>query len=223
MLDDGLAHHLRSLNPKPYDEYILPSLTFYREMERSIVGRRADVLEYTRQLVHPAEDSRRRIVYFSMSRPMSAALAAGGSTMLRVCWPSRQFVNDVVSRTFAVGLTAAMISLLLPRMARSDTIMLRGGGQVEGKVVPDPKDKDRVQVWLLKGRKPLSFRKGQILEVVSKADRSRRVFREEKKVRRDASGAIRTGHLVRAEQADRPGQAPFRGGAGDRQVVRAGP
>ncbi len=101
--------------------------------------------------------------------------------MLRVCWPSRQFVNDAVSRTFAVGLTAAMIALLLPRTARSDTIVLRGGGQVEGKVVPDPKDKDRVQVWLLKGRKPLSFRKGQILEVVSKPTALDEYFEKTKK------------------------------------------
>ena len=52
---------------------------------------------------------------------------------------------------------------------RADEIMLRGGGQVQGKVVPDAKDKERVQVWLLQGRKPLSFRKQQILDVIPKA------------------------------------------------------
>ena len=48
-------------------------------------------------------------------------------------------------------------------------IVLRGGGQVQGKVVPDPGDKDRVQVWLLQGRKPLSLQKSRIVEVTPKA------------------------------------------------------
>lgn len=52
--------------------------------------------------------------------------------------------------------------------ARADTVVLRGGGQIQGKVVPDPKDKDRVQVLLLQGRHPLSFRKAQITEVIPK-------------------------------------------------------
>jgi HEAT repeats len=50
----------------------------------------------------------------------------------------------------------------------ADTIMLRGGGQVQGKVVPDPEHKERVLVWLLQGRKPLSIQKGQVLEVIPK-------------------------------------------------------
>ena len=36
-------------------------------------------------------------------------------------------------------------------------------------MVPDPKDANRVQVWLLQGRHPRSFQKAQILEVVVKA------------------------------------------------------
>jgi len=56
-----------------------------------------------------------------------------------------------------------------PRVARTDVIVLRGGGQVEGKVVPDPQDKDRVQVWLLQGRKPLTLQKTRIIEVIPKA------------------------------------------------------
>ena len=35
--------------------------------------------------------------------------------------------------------------------------------------MPDPQNKDRVQVWLLQGRKPLSFQKAQIVEVIPKA------------------------------------------------------
>jgi len=54
-------------------------------------------------------------------------------------------------------------------IAHADVIMLRGGGQIQGKVVPDPQQKDRVHVWLLQGRKPLSFQKQQIVEVIPKA------------------------------------------------------
>jgi len=67
----------------------------------------------------------------------------------------------VACGSFAVGSVA--------RAARADEIMLRGGGQVQGKVVPDPRDKDKVQVWLLQGRKPLSLQKTKILEVIPKA------------------------------------------------------
>jgi hypothetical protein len=54
-------------------------------------------------------------------------------------------------------------------IATADEIVLRGGGQVQGKVMPDPRDKDKVQVWLLQGRKPLSLQKSKILEVIPKA------------------------------------------------------
>ena len=118
--------------------------------------------------------------------------------------------RSFVSGPVVAPVTAAIVVAFLPGTSRSDTIMLRGGGQVEGKVVPDPKDKDRVQVWLLKGRKPLSFRKGQILEVISKASALDEYFEQEEEGRRDASGAVRPGHLVRAEQAPRPGQAALR-------------
>jgi HEAT repeats len=52
--------------------------------------------------------------------------------------------------------------------ARADIVELRGGGQIQGKVVPDPKNKDRVQVLLLQGRHPLSFQKAQIVRVIPK-------------------------------------------------------
>jgi hypothetical protein len=47
--------------------------------------------------------------------------------------------------------------------------MLRGGGQVEGKVVPDPLHQDRVSVWLLQGRNPLSLEKSKVVDVIAKA------------------------------------------------------
>ncbi len=53
--------------------------------------------------------------------------------------------------------------------ARADIVELRGGGRVQGKVIPDPKAKDRVQVLLLQGRRPLSFHNSQILQVIPKA------------------------------------------------------
>ncbi len=52
--------------------------------------------------------------------------------------------------------------------AHADVILLRGGGQIQGKVIPDPKNPDRVQVLLLQGRHPLSFHKGQVVEVIAK-------------------------------------------------------
>jgi hypothetical protein len=56
----------------------------------------------------------------------------------------------------------------MPTGIAADTIVLRGGGQVEGKIVPDTMQKDHVSIWLLQGRKPLSFLKRQILEVIPK-------------------------------------------------------
>ncbi len=53
--------------------------------------------------------------------------------------------------------------------ARSDTIELRGGGEIQGKVISDPKKPDTVQVLLLKGRTPLTFQSKQILKVTPKA------------------------------------------------------
>jgi hypothetical protein len=64
---------------------------------------------------------------------------------------------------------ATVLTAILGSSACADAIMLRGGGQVQGKVIPDPDNKDRVQVWLMQGRKPLSFLKSQIEEVVPKS------------------------------------------------------
>jgi hypothetical protein len=67
-----------------------------------------------------------------------------------------------------LGLLAVLSGAIAWRepAARADLIVLRGGGQIQGKMVPDPKNKDRVLVWLLQGRNPLSFQKGQIVEVI---------------------------------------------------------
>lgn len=75
----------------------------------------------------------------------------------------------IVSRpSLAVLALASATVLCRPAGVAADTIMLRGGGQVEGKVVPDPLHQDRVSVWLLQGRNPLSLEKKKILEVIAK-------------------------------------------------------
>ena len=51
--------------------------------------------------------------------------------------------------------------------ARADRVVLRGGGQIKGKVQPDPKHPDRVSVLTERGKKPLSFQKAQIVQVVA--------------------------------------------------------
>jgi hypothetical protein len=64
---------------------------------------------------------------------------------------------------------ACLVLAVSQSLARADTIVLRGGGQLQGKVVPDPEHKDRVLIWLLQGRKPLSFQKAQVLDVIRNA------------------------------------------------------
>ena len=51
---------------------------------------------------------------------------------------------------------------------RTDVIVLRGGGEIQGKVIADPKKPDTVHVLLMKGRNPLTFQKKQILQVIPK-------------------------------------------------------
>jgi hypothetical protein len=49
--------------------------------------------------------------------------------------------------------------------SRADRITLRGGGQIRGKVLPDPQAPGRVKVLTESGKTPLSFQKAQILQV----------------------------------------------------------
>jgi hypothetical protein len=62
-------------------------------------------------------------------------------------------------------MTVILASLV---QARSDTILMRGGGEIQGKLIVDPKKPDTVQVLLMKGSHPLIFQKKQILKVVPK-------------------------------------------------------
>lgn len=52
------------------------------------------------------------------------------------------------------------------REARADRIVLRGGGQIRGKVVPDPAHPKVITVLTEKGKTPLTFDKPKVLEVV---------------------------------------------------------
>lgn len=65
---------------------------------------------------------------------------------------------------FAMILMAASVCV-----SRADVIVLRGGGQIQGKVIVDPKKLETVEVLLPKGRKPLTFQKRQILDVIPEA------------------------------------------------------
>src|SRR5512135_510552 len=49
--------------------------------------------------------------------------------------------------------------------ARTDRIVLRGGGPIRGKVVAGPKQPDRVTVLTEEGRTPLRFQKPQVVQV----------------------------------------------------------
>jgi hypothetical protein len=69
-----------------------------------------------------------------------------------------------------IGLVLATLGLGLTAPggpdARADRIVLRGGGQIRGKVVADPKQSDRVTVLTEKGRTPLRFQKSQVVQVI---------------------------------------------------------
>lgn len=68
--------------------------------------------------------------------------------------------------TMGVGLSLVLSAMVAS--SRADLIALKGGGQVQGKVIPDPDDKkgERVLVVLPRGKTPLTMRKEQILEVL---------------------------------------------------------
>ena len=66
----------------------------------------------------------------------------------------------------------------------ADRITLRGGGQIQGKVVDDPSRPDRATVLLLAGKTPLSLQKPQILQVTPEPSPL-----DEYVVRREKAGA----------------------------------
>lgn len=77
--------------------------------------------------------------------------------------PSRLNVRCRLAATVVV--VGCLLIGVLP--TRADRIVLRGGGQLRGKVLPDPKRIDRVLILTERDKTPLSFEKAQITEVVS--------------------------------------------------------
>lgn len=67
---------------------------------------------------------------------------------------------------FATLALAGGLALLGVHPGRADQITLRGGGQIKGKVLPDPAHPDRVIVLTPSGKTPLSFQKPQVQKVV---------------------------------------------------------
>ncbi len=80
----------------------------------------------------------------------------------------RRPIECVLGRIWWLVLNAISFMGPVSGSLRADIVDLRGGGQIQGKVVPDAKNKERVQVLLLQGRHPLSLQKGQILRIVPK-------------------------------------------------------
>ncbi|MGE3821826.1 MAG: hypothetical protein AB7I30_20625, partial [Isosphaeraceae bacterium] len=68
-------------------------------------------------------------------------------------------------RRWVLGLVAlAVLSGL--EVAKGDRIVLRGGGTIPGKVVPDATDPERLTVILSRGKTPLRLQKSQVLDVL---------------------------------------------------------
>jgi hypothetical protein len=67
---------------------------------------------------------------------------------------------------FRAVATALIGMSILASPALADKIVLRGGGQIKGKVLPDPKRADRVSVLTERGKTPLTFEKAKIVEVI---------------------------------------------------------
>jgi HEAT repeat protein len=74
----------------------------------------------------------------------------------------RHFVRQRSRWIWMVGVTIIVGAAI----AGADEIVLRGGGRVQGKVLPDPKNPEKVRVLLMQGRTPLSLERPQILKVV---------------------------------------------------------
>lgn len=72
-------------------------------------------------------------------------------------------------RAAAGSWLVALTIAALPATARADRIMLRGGGQVRGVIVPDATQPNKVFVQTDSSARPLSFQKEQVLKVVREA------------------------------------------------------
>jgi hypothetical protein len=64
------------------------------------------------------------------------------------------------------GFLGLIPALGLIGAAAGDVVLLKGGGSVRGKVLPEPGNAKTVTVLMDRGKTPLTFRKDQVLEVV---------------------------------------------------------
>jgi hypothetical protein len=151
VFDNGLAH---GFNPKLHGRFIYPTLSNGRRLGLLIVRERGDSLQYIEQDVVVRAEGH------------TAFHRTGENAMVRAeARPRDWMARGRGGRVLMAALSCHALAMGFCA-ARGDTIVLRGGGQVQGKVVPDPEHNDRVQVWLLQGRKPLSFEKSRIVEVI---------------------------------------------------------
>ncbi|MFO0909417.1 MAG: HEAT repeat domain-containing protein [Isosphaeraceae bacterium] len=67
------------------------------------------------------------------------------------------------------GLAGLVLLGVSIEAVRADVIVMRGGGRVKGKVIPDPTRADRVSVVLERGKTPLSLLKVQVAEIIPEA------------------------------------------------------
>ncbi len=86
----------------------------------------------------------------------------------------------------ALGLTLVGGLVFLDE-SRADQISLRGGGQIRGKVLPDPAHPDRVSILRETGKVPLSFQKQQILSVVTEPSALDEYLEKRKKATENAT------------------------------------
>jgi HEAT repeats/Armadillo/beta-catenin-like repeat len=75
---------------------------------------------------------------------------------------------DALCKGLRLRLVAALVvaSLALAPEARADRILLRGGGQIRGVVVPDPKQPDQVVVQTARSVTPTKYRKELVVKIV---------------------------------------------------------
>jgi hypothetical protein len=71
-----------------------------------------------------------------------------------------------VPALFGIGTAVALLAVG-GNQSWADRITLRGGGQIRGKVLPDPEHSDRVKVLGETGKTPLSFQRAQIVQVAA--------------------------------------------------------
>src|SRR4051812_40839516 len=102
------------------------------------------------------------VKYRSSSAPARLPAAWAGRSSAHMASARRLIRPGLAALALGVSLVA-----LAPSPGFADQIVLRGGGQVRGKVVPDPTSPDRVNVLLETGKRPLTFQKPQILRVIA--------------------------------------------------------